>query len=32
MGGGGMGEEYRGFENRGRGEPHGMMGPDRDED
>ena len=25
MGGGGMGEEHRGFENRGRGEPHGMM-------
>ena len=42
MGGGGMGEEYRGFENRGRGGPHGMMdwdgerrsmmGPDSDED
>jgi len=42
MGGGGMGEEYRGFENRGRdgrpgmmdwddGRP-GMMGPDSDED
>ena len=42
MGGGGMGEEHRGFGNRGRGEPHGMMdwdegrpgmmGPDSDED
>jgi hypothetical protein len=41
-GGGGMGEEYREFENRGRGGPHGMMdwdgerrgmmGPDSDED
>jgi hypothetical protein len=42
MGGGGMGEEHRGFGNRGRGGPHGMMdwdgerrgmmGPDSDED